>query len=71
MNREDYENLDTILAGTCEQKKNAVEMMIGFLTTPMAKRKGVSMDAESCAVWAEELRLFLKSLGAAEGGRPL
>lgn len=60
MNREDYENLDCILAGTCEPKKNVVEMMIGFLTTPMAKRKGVVMDAESCAVWAEELRAFLE-----------
>ena len=33
--------------------------MIKLLTTPMAKRKGVSISADDCKVWAEELQNYL------------
>ena len=34
---------------------DALSSMISFLTTPIAKRKGVVITPEDCAIWAEEL----------------
>lgn len=34
---------------------NAIESMIVILTTPIAKRNGVTISAEDCKVWAEEI----------------
>lgn len=39
--------------------KNVVEQMIGYLSTPMAKHKGVSISPEDCEIWVDEFRLFL------------
>lgn len=39
--------------------KNVVEQMIGYLSTPIAKRKGVSISPEECEIWADEFRIFL------------
>lgn len=33
-----------------------VDSMIAILTTPIAKRKGVTISAEDCKIWAEELK---------------
>jgi hypothetical protein len=37
---------------------NALESMIAILTTPVARRQGVTISAEDCKVWAEELRKY-------------
>ena len=37
---------------------NALESMIAILTTPVARRKGVTISAEDSKVWAEELRKY-------------
>lgn len=37
---------------------NALESMIAILTTPVAKRQGVTISAEDSKVWAEELRKY-------------
>ena len=34
---------------------NALESLIAVLSTPVAKRKGVTISAEDCKVWAEAL----------------
>lgn len=34
---------------------NAIESMLATLTTPIAKRKGITISAEDCKVWAEEI----------------
>ena len=41
------------------QEKNVVEMMIGILTTPIAKKRGVFISADDCKIWVEELEKFL------------
>ena len=44
---------------------DALESLIGMLTTPIAKRKGVTISAEDCEIWVEELvkdlRLYYKN----------
>lgn len=37
---------------------NALESLIAVLSTPVAKRQGVTISAEDCKVWAEELRSY-------------
>ena len=37
---------------------NALESMIAILTSPVARRKGVTISVEDCEVWAEELRKY-------------
>jgi hypothetical protein len=37
---------------------NALASMIAILTSPIAHRKGVTISAEDCKVWAEELRNY-------------
>ena len=37
---------------------NALDSMIAILTSPVARRNGVTMSAEDCEVWAEELRKY-------------
>lgn len=37
---------------------NALGSMIAVLTSPLAHRKGVTISAEDCKVWAEELRKY-------------
>jgi hypothetical protein len=37
---------------------NALASMITILTSPVAHRKGVTISAEDCKVWAEELRNY-------------
>lgn len=37
---------------------NALESLIAVLSTPVAKRKGVTISAEDCKVWAEVLRSY-------------
>jgi hypothetical protein len=37
---------------------NALASMIAILTTPVAHRKGVTISAEDCKVWVEELRSY-------------
>ena len=37
---------------------NALESMIAILTTPVARRKGVTISADDSKVWAEELRKY-------------
>ena len=34
---------------------NALESLIAVLSTPIAKRKGVTISAEDCKVWVEVL----------------
>ena len=41
------------------EERNAVEMMINILTTPIAKRKGVFISADDCKIWVDELEKFL------------
>ena len=59
MTVEDYNNLSSILEGD-DKKLNAVESLILILRSPIAKRKGVIMNAEECEAWAEELENYLK-----------
>ena len=37
---------------------NALESLIAVLSTPVAKRQGVTISAEDCKVWVEELRKY-------------
>ena len=37
---------------------NALASMIAILTTPVARRQGVTISAEDSKVWAEELRKY-------------
>ena len=37
---------------------NALESLIGVLSTPVARRQGVTISAEDCKVWVEELRKY-------------
>ena len=37
---------------------NALDSMIAILTSPVARRNGVTISAEDCEVWAEELRKY-------------
>ena len=37
---------------------NALESLIAVLSTPVAKRKGVTISAEDCKVWVEELKKY-------------
>lgn len=37
---------------------NALDSMIAILTSPVARRKGVTISAEDSEVWAEELRKY-------------
>lgn len=39
--------------------KNVVEQMIGYLSTPIAKHKGVSISQEECEIWVDEFNKFL------------
>lgn len=59
MIQEDYKNLSSILVGE-DKQLNAVESLILILRSPIAKRKGVIMNAEECEAWAEELENYLK-----------
>ena len=34
---------------------DALDMIIAVLSTPIAKRKGVNIPPEDCAIWVEEL----------------
>ena len=42
-----------------DENTNVIRSIIKLLTTPMAKRKGVSISADDCKVWAEELQNYL------------
>lgn len=42
-----------------KNNKNVVEQMIGYLSTPIAKRKGVSISPEECEIWVDEFNKFL------------
>lgn len=37
---------------------NALESLIAALSTPVVKRLGVTISAEGCKVWVEELRKY-------------
>jgi len=37
---------------------NALESLIAVLSTPVAKRQGVTIPAEDCKIWVEELRKY-------------
>ncbi len=37
---------------------DALSSIISILTTPIAKRKGVTISAEDCKIWAEELTKY-------------
>ena len=37
---------------------NALDSMIAILTSPVARRKGVTISPEDSKVWAEELRNY-------------
>lgn len=37
---------------------NVLESLIAVLSTPVAKRQGVTISAEDCKVWVEELRKY-------------
>ena len=37
---------------------NALESLIGVLSTPVAKRQGVTISAEDCKIWVEELKKY-------------
>lgn len=34
---------------------NAIDSLMVVMTTPVAKRKGITISAEDCKVWAEEI----------------
>ena len=40
-------------------KKNVIEQMIGLLRTPIAQRKGITISADECSIWADELEKYL------------
>ena len=37
---------------------NVIEQMICYLSTPIAKRKGVTISPEDCAIWVDELKKY-------------
>jgi len=37
---------------------DALSSIISILTTPIAKRKGITISAEDCEIWAEELTKY-------------
>ena len=37
---------------------NALESLIASLSTPVVKRLGVTISAEGCEVWVEELKKY-------------
>lgn len=37
---------------------NALESLIAILSTPVAKRQGVTISAEDCKIWVEELKKY-------------
>ena len=37
---------------------NALESLIAVLSTPVARRQGVTISSEDCKVWVEELRKY-------------
>jgi hypothetical protein len=37
---------------------NVLESLIVVLSTPVAKRQGVTISSEDCKVWVEELRKY-------------
>lgn len=37
---------------------NALESLIAVLSTPVAKRQGVTISAEDCKIWVEELEKY-------------
>ena len=34
---------------------NAIDSLMAVMTTPVAKRKGITISAEDCKVWVEEI----------------
>lgn len=42
-----------------EKNENPIEQLINVLSTPIAQRKGVTISAEDCKIWVEELRHYL------------
>lgn len=34
---------------------NAIDSLMAVMTTPVAKRNGITISAEDCKVWAEEI----------------
>jgi hypothetical protein len=34
---------------------NALESLIAVLSTPVARRQGVTISSEDCAIWVEEI----------------
>lgn len=43
-----------------EKQKKMIDSLIGILTTPVAKRKGIYISPEECEIWAEELNYIKK-----------
>lgn len=41
-----------------EQKTSVIESLIGILTSPVAREKGVYFPPEDCQIWVEELEAF-------------
>jgi hypothetical protein len=37
---------------------NALDSLIAVLSTPVAKRQGVTISAEDCKIWVEELKKY-------------
>jgi hypothetical protein len=37
---------------------NALESLIAVLSTPVAKRQGVTISADDCKIWVEELKKY-------------
>jgi len=37
---------------------NALQSLIAILSTPVAKRQGVTISAEDCKIWVEELKKY-------------
>lgn len=52
-----YEN---IYKDMNEKQKKIIDSLLGILTTPVAKRKGVYISPEECKIWAEELEYVKK-----------
>ena len=50
--------LDKLNSKKRQVAMNALASMIAILTSPVAHRKGVTISAEDCKVWAEELRNY-------------
>lgn len=59
MTPEDYNNLENILAGKDDEYLNPVESLIIMMSSPIAKRKGITISASECKIWIEELEAFL------------